>query len=186
MTNQYPPRWGTGDPPRRPATPFYKQAWFIITATLGTCALLFTGCIAMFAAAGTAPGGGGAAIDQAVSPSATEATIERSAETTMATTSTVTTTIPTTTTRAPATTKPAKVKVTSPPTTRRPRPATTRAPASDCHPSYSGACLHEGIGDYDCAGGSGNGPNYVSGPVRVRGSDPFDLDRDGDGWGCES
>jgi hypothetical protein len=39
-------------------------------------------------------------------------------------------------------------------------------------------------GDYDCAGGSGNGPNYT-GPVRVYGSDPFDLDQDNDGWGCE-
>jgi len=87
------------------------------------------------------------------------------------------------TTMAPPTT--ARVKATSPPTTRRPRPTTTRPPAPDCHPSYSG-CLRIGIGDYDCAGGSGNGPNYVEGPVRVRGIDPFDLDRDGDGWGCES
>jgi hypothetical protein len=40
--------------------------------------------------------------------------------------------------------------------------------------------------DYDCRGGSGNGPKY-SGPVRVTGSDPYDLDRDGDGDGkaCE-
>jgi hypothetical protein len=32
-------------------------------------------------------------------------------------------------------------------------------------------------------GGSGNGPEYVDGPVRVRPPDPFDLDREGDGWG---
>jgi hypothetical protein len=38
--------------------------------------------------------------------------------------------------------------------------------------------------DYDCRGGSGNGPKY-SGPVRVTGSDPYDLDRDGDGKACE-
>ncbi len=38
--------------------------------------------------------------------------------------------------------------------------------------------------DYDCAGGSGNGP-YYTGAVRVIGSDVFDLDRDGDGMGCE-
>ena len=56
---------------------------------------------------------------------------------------------------------------------------------SACHPSYPGVCLLIGIGDYDCAGGSGNGPNYVRGPIRVVGSDPFGLDRDGDGWGCE-
>lgn len=52
-----------------------------------------------------------------------------------------------------------------------------------CHPSYSG-CLNPNASDYDCAGGSGNGP-YYTGPVQVYGSDPFDLDRDNDGWGCE-
>ena len=41
-----------------------------------------------------------------------------------------------------------------------------------------------GQGDYDCAGGSGNGPNYV-GTVSVVGHDEFDLDRDNDGVGCE-
>jgi hypothetical protein len=41
------------------------------------------------------------------------------------------------------------------------------------------------VGDIDCAGGSGNGPRYVQGPVEVTGSDPYDLDRDGDGIGCE-
>jgi hypothetical protein len=45
--------------------------------------------------------------------------------------------------------------------------------------------LTPGIGDYDCAGGSGNGPNYVTGPVYVVGYDEFDLDRDGDGVACE-
>lgn len=39
--------------------------------------------------------------------------------------------------------------------------------------------------DVDCAGGSGNGPSYVEGPVTVTGSDVYDLDRDGDGIGCE-
>lgn len=52
-----------------------------------------------------------------------------------------------------------------------------------CHPSYSG-CLDPDASDYDCAGGSGNGPKYT-GPVRVLGYDEFDLDRDNDGWGCE-
>ncbi|OGG65267.1 hypothetical protein A3I99_03650 [Candidatus Kaiserbacteria bacterium RIFCSPLOWO2_02_FULL_45_11b] len=75
-----------------------------------------------------------------------------------------------------------------------PKPITTTAvsepvtpdapkPASNCHPSYSG-CLKMNAGDYDCASGSGNGPNYT-GAVQVYGSDPFDLDRDNDGWGCE-
>lgn len=52
-----------------------------------------------------------------------------------------------------------------------------------CHPSYSG-CLNPDASDYDCAGGSGNGPHYT-GPVRVIGPDVFGLDRDRDGWGCE-
>lgn len=40
-------------------------------------------------------------------------------------------------------------------------------------------------GDIDCAGGGGNGPNFVVGPVPVAPGDPHRLDRDGDGIGCE-
>jgi hypothetical protein len=39
--------------------------------------------------------------------------------------------------------------------------------------------------DYDCLGGTGDGPEYVSGPVRVSGFDPYGLDYKGDGIGCE-
>lgn len=53
----------------------------------------------------------------------------------------------------------------------------------NCHPSYSG-CLDPNVSDYDCAGGSGNGP-YYTGKVKVIGPDIFGLDRDHDGWGCE-
>lgn len=53
----------------------------------------------------------------------------------------------------------------------------------DCHPSYTG-CLKRDASDYDCAGGSGNGP-YYTGRVRVIGPDVFKLDSDGDGWACE-
>jgi hypothetical protein len=56
---------------------------------------------------------------------------------------------------------------------------------SGCDPSYEGECLQDGIGDYDCAGGSGNGPNYVYSEVRVVGVDVFGLDADGNGIGCE-
>jgi len=66
----------------------------------------------------------------------------------------------------------------------RPVPPPTAAP-SNCDPSYPDVCLKTGIGDYDCAGGSGNGPNYVRGPIRVLPPDPFDLDHDGNGIGCE-
>jgi micrococcal nuclease len=62
-------------------------------------------------------------------------------------------------------------------------PPPTATP-SNCHPSYAGACLAVNRGDYDCAGGSGNGPNYTY-TVRVIGYDEFGLDADGDGIGCE-
>ncbi|MCV7137135.1 hypothetical protein H7J06_29655 [Mycobacterium hodleri] len=54
----------------------------------------------------------------------------------------------------------------------------------DCDPNYSGACVPI-ASDVDCAGGSGNGPAYVSGPVTVVGKDIYGLDRDGNGTGCE-
>jgi hypothetical protein len=77
-------------------------------------------------------------------------------------------------------------KAPPPPPTTAPPPPTTAAPRN-CDPAYPDVCLHEGIGDYDCAGGSGNGPNYVEGPIRVLPPDPFDLDgNDNDGIGCES
>jgi hypothetical protein len=41
------------------------------------------------------------------------------------------------------------------------------------------------VEDVDCAGGSGNGPVYVEGPVEVIGPDPYGLDADHDGIGCE-
>src|SRR5689334_14915196 len=56
--------------------------------------------------------------------------------------------------------------------------------SSQCDPAYPDACLVDGIGDYDCAGGSGNGPNYAPRRIRVLPPDPFGLDRDGDGVGC--
>ena len=75
----------------------------------------------------------------------------------------------------------------APKPTPKPKPSPPPvAPApSTCDPNYTGQCLKDGIGDYDCSSGSGNGPNYVYGTVRVVGSDPFGLDRDHDGLGCE-
>jgi len=54
-----------------------------------------------------------------------------------------------------------------------------------CDPNYRGACLRPNVSDYDCAGGRGNGPYYVRGPVRVVGRDHYGLDADRDGVGCE-
>lgn len=42
--------------------------------------------------------------------------------------------------------------------------------ASNCDPNYTGACVPI-ASDVDCAGGSGNGPAYVQGPVTVVGKD---------------
>ena len=54
-----------------------------------------------------------------------------------------------------------------------------------CDPNYTGACVPI-ASDVDCASGSGNGPAYVRGPVRVVGKDIYGLDRDGNGIGCEN
>jgi hypothetical protein len=55
----------------------------------------------------------------------------------------------------------------------------------NCDPNYSGECLDPNASDYDCGGGSGNGPLYVYGTVRVVGIDHYGLDADNDGYGCE-
>ncbi len=62
-------------------------------------------------------------------------------------------------------------------------PVASAQPGS-CDPNYSGPCVPI-ASDVDCAGGSGNGPAYVSGPVTVVGNDIYGLDRDGNGVACE-
>ena len=52
----------------------------------------------------------------------------------------------------------------------------------NCTAGYS-PCLPP-ASDYDCIGGSGDGPEYT-GRVTVTGSDPYGLDSDNDGIGCE-
>lgn len=53
----------------------------------------------------------------------------------------------------------------------------------NCTPGYE-PCLPP-ASDYDCAGGTGNGPKFTS-TVVVTGVDIYGLDRDGNGIGCES
>jgi len=65
-----------------------------------------------------------------------------------------------------------------------PAPLVAQEAAGNCDPNYADACVPI-ASDVDCAGGSGNGPAYVRGPVRVVGTDIYDLDRDGDGIGCD-
>lgn len=57
--------------------------------------------------------------------------------------------------------------------------------ASSCDPNYSGACLNPSASDYDCEGGSGDGP-YYTGTVAVVGEDHYGLDANGNGVGCET
>jgi hypothetical protein len=58
------------------------------------------------------------------------------------------------------------------------------AAGPSCDGNYADGCVPI-ASDVDCAGGSGNGPAYVSGVVRVVGSDIYGLDRDGNGYGCD-
>ena len=55
--------------------------------------------------------------------------------------------------------------------------------AEECDPNYSG-CLDPNAVDYDCEGGSGDGPLYT-GTVEVLGVDHYGLDDDSDGIGCD-
>ena len=71
-------------------------------------------------------------------------------------------------------------------TTAPAHPTATSAKKRRCDRNYSGRCLRPNVSDYDCAGGSGNGPYYVRGPFRVVGSDHYGLDSDHDGTACES
>jgi hypothetical protein len=63
--------------------------------------------------------------------------------------------------------------------------AAADAATADCDPNYEGACLKPNSADYDCEGGSGDGPDYT-GTVEVVGDDVYDLDRDGDGIACDA
>jgi hypothetical protein len=130
---------------------------------------------------------------EAIMATTTLAPTTTPAPTTLAATTTLAP-ITTTTSRAtlPPTTMPPPTSTLPPTTTPAPPPpAVTVAfvpaiPASDCDPNYEGACVPI-ASDVDCAGGSGNGPAYVDGPVRVIGSDIYGLDgNDNDGIGCES
>lgn len=75
----------------------------------------------------------------------------------------------------------------APPPPPPPPPPRVVAPApatGNCTPGYS-PCLPPSS-DYDCSGGSGNGPSYTeSVSVDHNHGDPYELDSDGDGVGCE-
>jgi len=71
-------------------------------------------------------------------------------------------------------------------TVRRPLPPPPPPPSrppGNCNPNYT-PCVPN-ASDVDCAGGQGDGPVYVQGPVRVIGTDVYGLDRDNNGIGCD-
>jgi len=64
------------------------------------------------------------------------------------------------------------------PTPSAPPPTRTTAPAGNCEPGYT-PCLPR-VYDLDC----GEIDDSLK-PIRVTGSDPYGLDADGDGYGCD-
>ena len=57
-----------------------------------------------------------------------------------------------------------------------------------CTPGYSPCLIYHGGADYDCYSGGGNGPLLHEAwchTYHVTGSDPYGLDGDNDGLGCE-
>ncbi|WFE50188.1 G5 domain-containing protein [Micromonospora sp. WMMD1155] len=76
-----------------------------------------------------------------------------------------------------------KSTVTKQPVTQVVAVGTKKPQSSKCDPNYSG-CVPI-ASDVDCLPKRGDGPAYVSGPIRVIGSDIYDLDRDGDGTACD-
>ena len=61
-------------------------------------------------------------------------------------------------------------------------PGTLTPPTAQCDPNYAGACIPPYPPDLDCSDLSALG---IALPVSVVGSDPHDLDPDGDGFGCD-
>jgi len=62
------------------------------------------------------------------------------------------------------------------------------SPRPNCTSGYSPCLVYHGGADYDCYGGSRDGPYYTEPGVTysISGSDPYGLDgNDNDGYGCE-
>lgn len=116
-------------------------------------------------------------------------TLHTPADTTTVATVTTSTAAPTTTTTpGPATSPPPAATTTRRTTAEPPTPVTHRipepaTPTGNCDPNYA-PCVPI-ASDVDCAGGSGDGPVYVRGPIRVIGRDIYRLDSDHDGIACD-
>jgi hypothetical protein len=129
--------------------------------------------------------GGGAHRDEASPASPTRAAVVAPPAPAMTTSTPIV--APPPTTPPPTTPPPTRASTTAaaPHTTTKSTTKPAPKPTAQCDPNYAWACVPI-ASDVDCAGGSGNGPAYVQGPVKVIGTDIYDLDRDGDGIGCEN
>jgi hypothetical protein len=174
-------------PPLNQPSP--RRGWFIVLGAAVLGVLVFCGIVV--AAAGSKKPDDtrdvartGAFTMQTTAAPATTGTSPTATGAATATPTPAATTAPATT-AAPATKAPTTKPPTKQPTTRPPtKQPTTRPPAGNCNPNYS-PCVPNDPVDVDCKGGSGNGPSYVQGPVRVIGSDVYKLDADHDGIACE-
>lgn len=70
-----------------------------------------------------------------------------------------------------------------PPPVPEPPPEPEPQQADGCDSNYEGGCVPISS-DVDCVGGSGDGPEYVEGPVYVVGDDIYGLDSNNDGSGA--
>ncbi len=169
-------------------SPRSGRGWFLV---LGAAVLgVFVFCGIVVAAAGSkdqkdtgdVSRTGALAMEQSTPPPAAATTAPA---TTAAATSAPASTAPVTVPPVVTTTPPAaKAPTTKAPAPKPPTTKPATKPASNCNPNYT-PCVPNDPVDVDCKGGSGNGPSYVQGPVRVIGTDVYDLDRDGDGIGCD-
>lgn len=116
-------------------------------------------------------------------PVTTTTTAPTSTTTSTTTTTTTSTTTTTTTTTPPAAPQPKPQPQPQPKPNPQPQPQPQPAPKPACDPNYGG-CVPIAT-DVDCAGGKGNGPAYVAGPIPVIGNDIYGLDNDNDGTACE-
>ena len=92
---------------------------------------------------------------------------------------------PTATEHAAPSVAPSAVRTVVARRTAMPHRTVQPAPADGCNRNYT-PCVPDDPVDVDCEGGSGNGPSYVTGPVRLIGEDVYGLDADGNGIGCEA
>lgn len=152
-----------------------RRSWVapVAIGAAGLLAFFFVIGIVGAAIGGSPDKGGASSLTTTASPTTTT-TVTPPTSTTTTTTTTITTT---TTTTPPAAPQP------QPQPQPKPQPQPQPAPKPACDPNYSG-CVPI-ASDVDCAGGSGNGPAYVAGPIRVIGSDIYGLDSDKDGIACE-